>query len=144
MMKEGDLFKVHFTVSEDVFKGFRATFKQENPFHTDDAICQERGYREKIMPGNILSGLVSQFVGEHLPLKDVLFHTLTISFLLPVYVNDELELNAEIVYCSESIPVYEFKGYFKNQEGRKVAKFSIQLGIIKPVANVGEMQYANS
>ena len=130
-MKQGDKFKVPFTVTYDVFYGFRNTFKQENPFHTDDDICRARGYKEKIMPGNMLSGFVSQFVGEHLPLKDVLFHTLNINFLLPVYLNDRLELNTEIVYCSESIPVYEFKGYFRNQDGGKVAKFNIQLGIIK-------------
>jgi 3-hydroxybutyryl-CoA dehydratase len=131
-MKEGDSYKVHFTVGDDVFNGFRTTFKQENPFHTDDAICIERGYRAKIMPGNMQSGFVSEFVGEHLPLKDVLFHSLNISFLLPVYLYDELDLFAEITYYSESIPVYELKGYFKNQDGKKTAKFTIQLGIIKP------------
>ncbi len=133
-MKLGDTYNVHFSVTDAVFNGFRSTFKQENPFHTDDAVCIERGYKAKIMPGNMLSGFVSEFVGEHLPLKDVLFHTLNINFLLPVYLYDELDLFAEIVYCSESIPVYELKGSFKNQDGKKVAKFTIQLGIIKPAS----------
>ena len=130
-MQQGDKFLIKYPVTDELFWGFRNTFKQENPFHTDDEISRSKGYKAKIMPGNLLNGLISNFVGEHLPFKNSLFHALSIKFLYPVYLYDHLEFSAEVVNYSEAVDVYEIKGFFQNQDNKKVAKFTIEIGKIK-------------
>jgi 3-hydroxybutyryl-CoA dehydratase len=82
------------------------------------------------MHGNILNGFLSYFVGECLPLKAVLIQTQEIKYLHPVYLNDHLTLHAEISDVFESVNTIEFKYYFENQDKKKVARGTIQIGLL--------------
>ena len=68
--------------------------------------------------------------GEGLPMKNVIIHAQTIKFSLPVYLGDELDFQAELEGFYESVHTYEFKFYFKNKAGKKVAKGTIQIGLL--------------
>jgi len=129
-MEQGNKYIHSFTVTPAVYVGFIKTFDDTNPLHTDNGFAQSKGFKSAVMHGNILNGFVSYFVGECLPLKNVIIHAQSIKYSLPVYLNDELELNAEITGVFESVNTYEFKFYFKNTEGKKVAKGEIQIGLL--------------
>ena len=129
-MQQGDKYTHTFVADAAVYEGFITLFKDRNPLHTDTAFAVAKGFRGAVMHGNILNGFVSFFIGECLPLKNVIIHAQSIKFYLPVYLNDELEFNAEITDFFESVGTYEFKFYFKNKEGKKVAKGDIQIGLL--------------
>ena len=129
-MQPGDKFTRKFDVSKEVYQGFIETFQDRNPLHTDDEFANTFGFREKVMHGNILNGFVSCFVGEGLPIKNVVIQSQSIQFALPVYMNDQLEFYAEIKEYFESVYAYCFGFYFKNQFGKKVARGEIQIGLI--------------
>ena len=52
-----------------------------------------------------------------------------IEFKNPVYLNDVLRFNAEIIGIYDSVHAVEFKYTFKNEYDKVVAKGKIQIGI---------------
>ena len=129
-MKKGDTFCYMFHVTEEVYRGFISVFKDENRLHMDDAFARSRGFREKLMHGNILNGFLSFFVGGCLPTQDVIIHTQEITYNNPVYLNDVLKLHVQVVEFFDSVKAVELKFHFANEAGQKVAKGKMQLGLI--------------
>ena len=129
MFKTGDKINLNFMVDETVYNGFINVFKDNNPLHTQTNYAISKGFKDRVMHGNILNGFLSYFVGECLPTKDVIIHSQQINFSKPVYMNDKLEFEAEVDEVYESVKVVKFKFFFKNQEGKSVAKGNIQIGL---------------
>ena len=121
-MKQGDIYDHTFMVHTGIYEGFMATFNDRNPLHTDALFAQSKGFKDVVIHGNILNGFVSYFIGECLPMKNVMIHTQSIKYSLPVFLNDELHFHAELTDVFESVHLYEFKFYFKNKEGKKLRK----------------------
>ena len=128
-MNKGDLFTCTFKVSPDVYEGFISVFKDTNPLHTNEKFAVSKGFTSKVMHGNILNGFLSYFIGECLPVKDVLIQTQEIKYLKPVYVNDQITLHAEIDEVYESVNTIDFKYFFENRDKVKVAKGKIKIGL---------------
>lgn len=120
-----------FEVSEAVYEGFQATFRDRNPLHTDAAFARARGFADRVMYGNLLNGFVSYFVGEGLPSRDVIIHKQAIRFRKPVYLGDRLTMAAKLVERSEAVGAYEFAFTFTNQGGEKVANGMVQVGLLR-------------
>ena len=125
-----DEFEADFKVSEVVFNGFIDLFKDQNPLHTNNEFAINHGFKSKVMHGNILNGFLSYFIGECLPMKNVIIHSQEIQFKKPVYLNDLLKLSAVVSGIVESVKVIEFKFSFMNDESVVVAKGKFQIGLI--------------
>ena len=130
MVTPGTIIQHTFTVDENVYLGFKSTFKDENPLHTDTAFAVSKGFKERVMYGNILNGFLSYLIGELLPVKNVVIQSQTIQFSKPVYLNDKVTLQAKVTEFFESVSSAELKYKFTNQEEQVVAKGVIQIGII--------------
>ena len=128
-MQKGDSFSLRFEVSEKIYSGFIDLFRDGNPLHTNEAFARSKGFKGKVMHGNILGGYLSYFIGEGLPDKNVIIHSQEINYLRPVYLGTVLDLKAEIVEVFDSVKAIEFKFWFEN-DGIKVAKGKIQIGLI--------------
>jgi 3-hydroxybutyryl-CoA dehydratase len=131
IFKPGDVFSETFTVSSEIYNGFIQLFKDPNPLHVDEQFAKERGFKGRVMHGNILNGFLSYFIGEGLPTRNVIIHSQEIQFKNPVYLNDELRFNAVVTRIYESIKVIIFEYDFKNGEGKTVAKGNIRIGLLK-------------
>ena len=131
IFKVGSIFTEDFIVSNEIHSGFIQLFKDKNPLHTDEQFAIDKGFKGKVMHGNILNGFLSYFIGELMPTKDVIIHSQEIQFKNAVYLNDLLQFNAEIIGFYESVNAVEFKFDFKNSDKKVVAKGKIQIGIIK-------------
>lgn len=129
-MEIGDKFQMTYVVTEAVYHGFLGAFKDQNPLHTQLAFAKEKGFPKVVMHGNILNGFLSHFIGEGLPTKDVIIHAQEINFLKPVFLEDTVVLEAQIKEKIEAVQAIVFKFSFRNQEGVKVARGRIQIGII--------------
>jgi len=127
-MKEGDVFTEKFTVTEKIYNNFIDLFRDRNPMHVNEEFAKNKGFKEKVMHGNILNGFLSYFVGECLPEKNVIIHTQEIQYKNPVYLNDNLYFQAQITGFFESVKAIEFKYVFKNEELKVVAKGKLQIG----------------
>lgn len=128
-MQKGLTINHEFIVDTGVYNGFKTIFKDHNILHTNQDYAQSKGFREKVMYGNILNGFVSYFVGELLPDDEILIQKQEISFHKPVYINDILSFEAVLSEVYESVNSFEFKFKFKNESGL-IAKGKVQIGKI--------------
>lgn len=131
-----DLFKINekfsqlFEVNEQVYQAFLMAFNDRNPLHTNDEFAKEKGFQSKVMHGNILNGFVSFFIGECLPVKNVIIHSQQIQYNNPVYINSTLQFEATVSEIFESVNAVEFKFTFKNKDLKTVAKGKVQIGML--------------
>lgn len=130
-VQKGQRFSQRYTVSLRIFEGFVDCFNDRNPLHTDATFAQSKGFKEQVMHGNILGGFLSHFVGEGLPLKNVVIHSQEIQYKKPVYLNDELTLETEVLDVFESVNAVEFGFKFLHVSGDVLAKGKFQIGILK-------------
>ena len=128
-MQKGLTINHEFIVDTGVYNGFKTIFKDHNILHTNQDYAQSKGFREKVMYGNILNGFVSYFVGELLPDDEILIQKQEISFHKPVYINDILSFEAVLSEVYESVNSFVFKFKFKNESGL-IAKGKVQIGKI--------------
>lgn len=129
-MKAGNTYTHRYTVTEKVYNGFREIFADNNPLHTDQEFAVAKGMKGVVMHGNILNGFISHFIGEVLPEKNVIIHSQNINFYKPVYLGDEVMLSAELAEVHEAVKSFTFKFIFRNTLGERLAKGSIQIGLI--------------
>lgn len=128
MFKVNDLFKESFVISERIHQGFVDVFNDKNPLHVDHEYAVNKGFLSVVMHGNILNGFLSYFIGECLPVKNVIIHSQEIQFKKPVYLNQQLFFEAVISDIFESVNAIQFKFKFSNSEKIVVAKGMIQIG----------------
>ena len=121
---------LNFQVTELVYDSFQKFSGDMNPLHTDESFAKQKGFRGRVMYGNILNGFISYFVGECLPTKNVIIHTQNIEFKNPFYLNDNLLFEALIDGYYESVNAVVFKFKFYNQIDKLVAKGNLQIGLI--------------
>jgi len=120
----------NFIVDEMVYKSFQACSCDFNPLHVDDNYAIDKGFKGKVMYGNILNAFISYLVGECLPSKEVIIHSQNINYLLPVYLNDSLELELSINAIYESVNAIDLKFIFRNVSEKVVSRGIIQIGIL--------------
>lgn len=125
----GDHYAHTFLISREVYVGFGNIFQDRNPLHTDEEFAKAKGFPGFVMYGNILNGFLSFFIGECLPTKDVIIHTQEIQYKKAVFLDDSLELDAEITDTFDSVNVVQFKYRF-SRSGEVVAKGKFQIGIL--------------
>jgi acyl dehydratase len=128
-MKEGDKFEIEYTVTPEIYQAYIKFFDDRNPLHTNKAFAKEKGFSDVVMHGGILTGFLSNFIGEQLPLKNVIIQSYKIAFAKPVYLNTVLTLKAVITGVFESVNCVVFKYAFEN-ESTVVSKGEISIGII--------------
>ena len=129
-MIKGDNYSHQFIVTPQIYASFIKLFNDKNPLHTNEVFANSKGFTSVVMHGNILNGFLSYFIGELLPIKNIIIQTQEIKYFHPIYLNDILNFNAEIIDVFESIHSIEFKFYFMNANFKKVAKGKILIGII--------------
>jgi len=125
-----DAFENTFVVTEKEYSKFLDLSNDHNPLHTDSDFAKSKGFEEKVMHGNILNALISYFIGESLPSKNVIIHSQEIQYKNPVYLNDELKFSAHVSGVYTSVNAVEFKFNFKNLISKTVAKGKIQIGLL--------------
>jgi 3-hydroxybutyryl-CoA dehydratase len=129
-MNLNDQFHLKTVVTEEIYQGFINLFKDKNSLHVDKDYANSKGFKDVIMHGNILHGFISYFIGECLPLKNVIIHSQEIKYYKPVFLNDILQFHAMVVDVVSSVNVFIFSFHFENQEKIKVAKGKIQIGVL--------------
>lgn len=124
-----------YRVTPEVYYSFQRCSNDYNPLHTDEVFAHDKGFKSCVMYGNILNAFVSHFVGMLLPSRDVMIQSQEISYHKPVFLNDEIQLEASVDTISEAVNIIDYKFKFRRLtgEGSKpelVAKGHVQIGLI--------------
>lgn len=122
-----------YHVTPEVYESFQLCSGDKNPLHTDETFAREKGFQGCVMYGNILNAFISHFVGMCLPTPHVMIQSQDINFHKPVFLNDEITLQAGIDTVSEAVNIinYKLKFYKTTDTGRQlVAKGHVQIGLL--------------
>jgi acyl dehydratase len=129
-MMLGDTFTQEFHLTGRIQEGFIDLFEDRNPLHVDGDFARSKGFASQVMQGNILGGFMSFFIGECLPVKNVIIHSQKIKFLKPVYQNQRLQMEAVVRDVFASVQVVEIAFRFQNMQGEAVAKGIVSIGLL--------------
>lgn len=122
-----------YLVTPEVYESFQRCSQDMNPLHTDADFAKDKGFPGCVMYGNILNGFISHFVGMLLPTPHIMILSQDISFHKPVFLHDEVTLEASIDTVSEAVNIinYKLKFYKTIATGRQlVAKGHVQIGLL--------------
>lgn len=129
--KLNDNYYHQFTVTQEVYQHFQLCSNDRNPLHTNEEFAKSKGFSDKVMYGNILNAFLSFFIGECLPIKNVIIHSQKIAFINPVYMNEKLEFEASVFGIFEAVNAIEFKYKFIKPDRKVAAKGLIQIGLLQ-------------
>ena len=112
MFKIGDTWNHEWVINKKLYKDFLALSNDRNPIHVNSNYAKSKGFKDKIIHGNILSCFISFFIGELLPIKDIVIISQNIKYKNEMYVNDIVKLNAILSNYSNSVNFAQFDFQF--------------------------------
>lgn len=119
------------TITEEMQKAFLDMSGDNNPMHLTDEYANQFGYEHKLVYGMLTASMYSRLVGVHLPGEYCLFQQCDTTFNAPVYVGDELTVVGEVVEKHDVFKRIKIKAYVKNQNGKKVSRATLLVGVSK-------------
>ena len=120
-------FKV--TVTEADMDKFREITGDVNPLHRDTEYAKEHGYRDRVVFGMLTASYLSTLAGVYLPGERSLIHSVKTKFSGAVYPGDELTVEGTVTEKNDTFELIIVKVIIRNQEGTKVVKAEMQIGV---------------
>jgi 3-hydroxybutyryl-CoA dehydratase len=112
MFKVGQSFSYEWTINNKVYQKFLNLSNDFNPMHTNSNYAKSKGYKDKIIHGNILSCFISFFIGELLPIKNLVIIGQNIKYENAMYINDSIKLKSVVSKISDSVNFIQFEFQF--------------------------------
>ncbi len=116
-------------VSGEDMDRFRQITGDDNPLHCDEKFAGEKGHKGKVVYGMLTASYLSTLAGIYLPGEKSLIHKAEIMLEAPVYEGDELTVSGEVKEKNDTFRFIILKVMIKNQDGKKVLKGKMQIGI---------------
>ncbi len=104
------------TVTEADISNFAGVTGDFNPVHIDEVAAQNSMFKKRIAHGMLAAGFISAVLGTKLPGEGAIYISQELKFLAPVYINDTVTAEAEIVEKLEKGRL-KVKTTCKNQDG---------------------------
>ncbi|KAI3511803.1 hypothetical protein L1887_18961 [Cichorium endivia] len=88
LLKSGDKLKrTRIFSSQDLVEFSKLSF-DANPLHLDSEYARNAGFKDRIVPGMLVSSLFPTIIASHFP--GAVYASQTLHFRLPVYVDEEI------------------------------------------------------
>lgn len=91
-----------------------------NPIHIDREFAEKSIFKKQVAHGMYVSSMISTLLGMYLPGSGCIYLKQTLNFLKPVYFNDELTAEVEIVDINNEIA--KCKTTITNMDQEKVVE----------------------
>lgn len=100
------------SIRKSDISNFTSIYKDYNPIHFDDSYCiKNKLFKEKIVPGMLVSSYFSTLIGNKIPGHGSIFLRQIVNYKKPIYQNEPLNLSVKIknFIIKDSIFVLEIK-----------------------------------
>ena len=125
----------HKTITKEMEDAFRVISGDENPLHKDDTFAVEISngrFTGHAAFGMLTASLYSTVAGMYLPGKYSLIHSFEeLSFMKPVFVGDDLTVEAEVTDKEMALKLIRLKVTIKNQNNKLVSKAKMKVLVMK-------------
>ena len=122
-------------ITKEMEDSFRVITGDENPLHKEDDFALEisgGNFKGHAAFGMLTASFYSTVAGMYLPGRYSLIHSFDeISFMKPVFVGDELTVNAEVIDKDEALKMIRLKIIIKNQDNKKVSRAKMKVLVMK-------------
>ncbi len=109
------------TVTDKDVKMFAEVSLDYNPIHLDEEAAKKSIFGRRIAHGDISLGLISAVLGNYMPGRGTIYLGQEIKFVAPVFIDDTITAEAEIVEMFPEKNRYKIRTDVKNQSGTLVA-----------------------
>lgn len=117
-MKIGDVYQEKIQITDDHIKKFAEFSGDFNPIHFEDAIAISQGFKGRIAHGMIGASFFSKIFANSFPGPGTVYLNQTLKFHTPVYLNELLTYNLEVVGVKEGRPIYTVKTEAIGEDGK--------------------------
>ena len=131
---EGQSFCFDQTVEEAMIDNFAKLTGDVSPLHIDRAFAMQRGFKDRVVHGAILSGLVSRLVGVHLPGKNCLLLSMNMKYPAPTYPNDRVKVTGTVEQLSFFAKAMTIQVTVMNSDSQQIlAKGKVIVGFTEEI-----------
>ena len=123
----GEKFTV--TITEEMMDKFIEITGDISPIHVSADYAKAHGFKNRVCHGMLFGSMFSTLAGVYLPGEHCLLHSVETKFSLPVFPGDVLTVAGKVSEINETFKTVFVKGTITNQDGKKVCKANIQLGV---------------
>ncbi|MBN1671656.1 MAG: SDR family oxidoreductase [Kiritimatiellae bacterium] len=99
-LKSGMTVSRAFTIDAGAVDAYAQLTGDANPIHMDAGYARSAGFRDRVVHGMYLAGLVSKIVGEDLPGSGAVWFAQELSFREPVYVGETITITVRLAHVS--------------------------------------------
>ena len=108
------------TVTAEHVKKFAEISGDYNPLHFDEAFVAKSKFKKLVVQGGLTTGLLHALVAMDMPGPGTVFLSQNWKFTAPVFINDTITAEAEVISVHESKPVTQLKIKVTRQHGETV------------------------
>ena len=119
-----------FCVSSEQMSRFAELSGDRNPLHSDSSFAAAHGFRGEVVFGGMLLAMISRLLGNHLPGPGSIWHSVTMDFRSPLYVNEQANLSGTVSYVNEELGLLRLALKIESA-GRLVAEGTAQAGLVQ-------------
>lgn len=108
------------TFTKSHVKTFAELSGDHNPLHFDESFVAKTKFKRLVVQGGLTTGLLHALVAMDMPGPGTVFLSQNWNFTAPVFIDDTITAEAEIVSIHESKPVTQLKINVKRHDGEIV------------------------
>jgi len=108
------------TLTNDHVKKFAEISGDHNPLHFDESFASGTKFKRLVVQGGLTTGLLHALVAMDMPGPGTVFLSQNWKFTSPVFINDTITAEAEVISVHESKPVTQLKIKVTRQGGETV------------------------
>jgi acyl dehydratase len=114
-MKIGDKALLSRKVTEADIEECAKLTQDWNPLHMDETFAKEHRFGKRIAHGILSLGLISAVLGNKLPGPGTIILNMDLKFMAPVFIDDTIYVEVEIVEIKEGKGIITLKAECRNQ-----------------------------
>ena len=108
------------TLTADHVKTFAALSGDYNPLHFDESFVAKTKFKKLVVQGGLTTGLLHALVAMDMPGPGTVFLSQNWKFTAPVFIDDTITAEAEVISRHETKPVTQLKIKIARQDGEIV------------------------
>lgn len=117
-------------ITADMVENFCRMTGDVNPLHTDEEFAKGKGFKDRVVYGLLTTSFLSTLAGVYLPGERSLIREVDVKMKKPVFIGDVLTVTGEVESIREELGFFVMKVSIVNQNGDKVMRGTMQMGII--------------
>ena len=116
-LKVGDKASVSKIFTDEDVLNFSNLSLDKNPIHLDQSFAEKSIFGKKIAHGMLVASLFSGLLGMKLPGEGTIYLGQSLSFLIPIYIGDEVTATVEVIKIRPDKPIVTMRTFCVNSEG---------------------------